>query len=128
MTDHLSLHASPVSSPWRGGIAVPLRKVLYSKAVLLCQIAHGRAWRNELEALAAVDGVWHDRDGSLIRGVVGAEVWLDWWCELIPRGVDANRNVCLQAEARLADVWVPLVELSDCEVAERLGDGKAGVR
>lgn len=124
----LCLHASPVGGPWRGGIAVPLGKVRFSKAVLFRQIAHGCAWGNKLETLAAVDDVWHDRDRSLIWGVVGAEVWLDWWCVLVPRRVDADRNICLEAEAGLADVWVPLVELSDCEVVERLGDGKAGVR
>lgn len=124
----LGFHAGPVRSPWRSSIAVPLGEVLLSKAVLFGQIAHGCAWCNELEALAAVDDVWHNRDRSLIWGVVGAEVWLDRWCVLIPRRVDADGNVCLKAEAGLADVWVPLVELSYGEVVERFGDGKAGIR
>lgn len=58
---------------------------------------------------------------------MGAEVWLDRWGVRVPRRVDADRNVCLQTEACLADVWVPQVELGDCEVVERLGNAQAGV-
>lgn len=47
---------------------------------------------------------------------------------MVPGSVDADWDVCLEAEAGLANRWVPLVELCDCEVAERLGNAEAGVR
>lgn len=123
----LSLHANPIGSPGSCSIAIPLREVVDRKAVLLSQFINTLAGSDKLKALAAVDDVWHDRDRSLLWGVVCSEVGLDRWRELVPRRVDADRDVGLETEASLTDVRVPFVELRDGEIVVRLGDRQASV-
>lgn len=127
LAGRLSLDTSPVRSPSRGRVAVPLRKLVDLKSVLSSKLIDTSARRNKLELLAVVDDSWHDRDGSLVRRVVGSEVWLHRWRVGVVWGVDADGDVGSQTGASLAHIWVPKVELSDGEVGEGLGDGEAGV-
>ena len=46
---------------------------------------------------------------------------------MIPGSVDADWHISLESEASLADIWVPFVELGDCEVGERFGDAETCV-
>ena len=46
---------------------------------------------------------------------------------MVPGSVDADWHISLESEASLADIWVPFVELGDCEVGERFGNAETCV-
>lgn len=123
----LSLHASPVCSPSRRGVSIPLCKLIHLESVLGSKILDSFPRLNQLEFLASAHDIRHDGHWSLIRSVMGAEIRLHGWSESVPWGVDAHWHVRLQAKAGLADVGVPFVELRDGEAGEGFGDREAGV-
>lgn len=123
----LSLHASPVCSPSRRGITIPLCKLIHLESVLCSKILDRLSRLNQLEFLARAHDIRHNGHGSLIGSVVSPEIRLYGWSVRVPWRINAHGHIRLQAEAGLADAGIPLVELRDAEGGEGFGDGEAGV-